>query len=117
MYLSRLRFHTANREVRHTLQTPYHLHAAVMSAFLKPDNSPDTPKHIHSPDSRVLFRQEHEQRFSPWVEILVQSIKAPNWHGLAQNLGQAFIFEQKAFSIAVSPKSAFPPPGQSCSDA
>ena len=104
MYLSRLRFHTANREARHTLQTPYHIHATVMRAFPKPDNLPDTPKHIHSTDARVLFRREQDQHFSPWVEILVQSMKAPNWNELAQSLGQAFIFEQKAFSIAFSPK-------------
>jgi CRISPR system Cascade subunit CasE len=102
MYLSRLRFHTANREARHSLQTPYHLHAAVMTAFPKPENLPDTPKHIHLPDARVLFRREQDQRFSPWVEVLVQSMKAPNWSELAQNLGQAFMFEQKAFSVAFS---------------
>lgn len=92
MYLSRLRFHSLHSEARHTLQTPYHLHAAVMSGF---------PNHKNTPDSRILFRQEPVQRFSPWADVLVQSQMPADWRRLEETLGQALLQEQKEVQLAV----------------
>ena len=92
MYLSRLRFHALNPDARRALQTPYNLHAAVMGGF---------PNHKNAPDSRVLFRQEPSQRYSPWAEVLVQSQIPADWSRLEDSLGLAFGHQQKAFDIAV----------------
>lgn len=92
MYLSRLRFHTANRDVRHTLQTPYRVHAAIMRGF---------PGHVNSPTSRVLFRQEQSIRLSLWDEVLVQSPIQADWNDLSKSFGSAFNYQQKPISITV----------------
>jgi len=86
MYLSKVSFHIRNRKSFHVLQSPYHLHAAILKAF------PLYKKTNES--SGILFRQERKPDESSWIIVLVQSLMRPDWELLKNNMGNTFQYDQ-----------------------
>ncbi len=86
MYLSEVSFHIRNRKSFHVLQSPYHLHAAMLKAF------PLYKKTNES--SGILFRQERKPDESSWIIVLVQSLMRPDWKLLKNDMGNTFQYDQ-----------------------
>lgn len=74
MYLSQLLLDGLDRHAAKLLADPYKLHAAIMTGF--------APREAGQPsDERVLFRQEPPTG-SAWIQVIVQSVAAPDWQAL-----------------------------------
>ena len=86
MYLSKLSLHTRNRKSFRVLQSPYHLHAALLRAFplYKKTNK----------SSGILFRQERKLDKDSWTTVLVQSLMRPDWELLKNDMGSAFQYDR-----------------------
>jgi len=84
MHLTRICLNTLDRKVWNLLRDPYHLHAGIMTAF------PETKKREdRNTSSGVLFRREPQERNSPIVYVLVQSLMQPHWTHFENTYGQA----------------------------
>lgn len=86
MYLSKVSFYIRNRKSFHVLQSPYHLHAALLKAF------PLYKKTNES--SGILFRRERNLDKDSWITVLVQSLMRPDWELLKNDMGNAFQYDQ-----------------------
>lgn len=88
MYLTKICMNSLDRKVWNLLRDPYHLHAGIMTAFPESKKRED-----RNNPSGVLFRREPQEKTSPLVSVLVQSLTQPEWAQFESNYSHTVSLE------------------------